>query len=121
MDTHGAHDLGSFSKLSDEEREALAAQAQDTGTKPVVTAFVVVINPDGSAVGYTDPNVLTNYDAQPASLHQVAAGCHGVLDDLAASRTANVVLRSMQQQAMAAMEQAQNQKAWAQAQNGHRG
>lgn len=120
MDTRGAADLGDFSKLSDEEREALIETARATETKPAVTAFLVVINDKGGAVAHADPSVLDKYDAIPATLEQVQSACHLILDDIVSSRAASITVGSMQQQAMAAAEAARNQAAWSKAKGGRR-
>lgn len=121
VDTKGARDLGNFDSLSTEQRESLAAKAQQTAVKPPVVAFLVVLTPDGGAMAHADPHVLDKFDATAATVAQIHGACHIIADDIVASKAGQVTATYLQQQAMAAAEQAKNQQAWAaaQAQNGH--
>lgn len=118
MDTRGAHDLGDFSALSEEEREALIETARSTETKPVVTAFLVVVNDRGGAMAHADPSVLEEYDAQPASLEQIQNACNFISADIIATRAASLTVNTIQQHSAAMAEAARNQAAWSKAQAG---
>lgn len=123
VNASGAHDLGDFSKMNPEQREVLAAMAKDTDAKPVVNAFVVVMTQNGGAVAHADPAMLDKYDAKPCTIDQILAACHLVTDDIVASKAGQVTMAYLQQQAVAASEQAKNQQLLAQmqaGQNGHR-
>lgn len=123
VNTSGAHDLGDFSKMGPEQRETLAAMAKENDTKPVVHAFVVVLTQQGGAVAHADPSMLDKYDARPCSIEQILAACHLVTDDIVASKAGQVTMAYLQQQAVAAAEQAKNAQIMSQmqaGQNGHR-
>lgn len=123
VNTSGAHDLGDFSKMGPEQREALAAMAKDADTKPVVSAFVIVLTQGGGAIAHADPSMLEKYDARPCTIEQISAACHHVLDDILASKSGQVTMAYLQQQAVAAAEQAKNAQIMSQVQagnNGHR-
>lgn len=121
VNTSGAHDLGDFAKMGPEQREALAAMAKDTDTKPVVNAFIVVLTQNGGAVAHADPAMLAQYDARPCSIEQILAACHLVTDDIVASKAGQVTMAYLQQQAVAAAEQAKNQQIMAQMHAGQNG
>lgn len=121
-DASSAKDLREeFAKLGVEQRESLAAMAKDNDTKPVVNAFVVVLTQQGGAVAHADPSMLDKYDAKPCSIEQILAACHLVTDDIVASKAGQVTMAYLQQQAVAAAEQAKNQQLLAQMQSGQNG
>lgn len=121
VNTSGAHDLGDFSNLGPEQREKLASMAKDTDTRPAVNAFVVVLTADGGAIAHADAAMLAKYDAKPCTLDQIHAACHHILDDIQASKTAQVTMTFLQQMQMAAAEQAQNQNLLAKVRSGQNG
>lgn len=73
---------------------------------PVITAFVVIINPDGSAVAKNDltpPQV-----GRPATIADMRRACMEIVADIAASQTADVFMQKM---AIAAQQTASQQQA----------
>lgn len=79
---------------------------QQTNQPPVISAFLVVINPDGSAVAKSD---LTPPPMQrSASIADMRRACLEISADIAASQAADVMMQKM---AMAASQQASQAQA----------
>jgi hypothetical protein len=112
VNTQGAADLREqFTQLSTAEREALAAKASgERPAKPKVHAFGVVVMPGGAALALQDISKLDDYDHSPASVEEIFNASNVIVSDLHASKTAQVLMMSMNQQAQAMMNASENQR-----------
>lgn len=116
-DNHGAVDLNSLSK---EDQDKLATMAEEHGTteedegvRHVITAFMIVVNPDGSpqVMAFDDANLIQQ---SPPTAALIRSAITGVLHDLqvhdistaAAALTAQAMVEQMVM--MAEQQQAQS-------------
>lgn len=100
----------SIDTVSDEELEALEKMAEDNPEpegEPVRTAFLVVINKDGTTIATPDLDVALVREHLP-NTDEIFAACQIISKDITVQESAMGTAQFMQQMAMAQMQARQN-------------